>query len=160
MDPEDFRYRVADDGRIAIAGLTPEETLELEALFRWQDVTRDLPRELRLLELYLRHHATFTDRRRIIDAGSSASPYVRRRDVSSNGPRRARRSFPPGCDEGASSRRAGPEDCPGRQRGQHLRRAPDLDTHAKSERKLLNSLVIRKGFVPISSPRLLNRTSP
>ena len=92
MDPEDFRYRVADDGRIAMAGLTLEETLELEALLRWHDVTRDLPRELRLLELYLRHHATFTDRRRIIDAGSSASPYVRGpRDVSSIGPRRARR---------------------------------------------------------------------
>ncbi|MBR1271789.1 hypothetical protein JQ629_30325 [Bradyrhizobium sp. AUGA SZCCT0222] len=92
MDPEDFRYRVADDGRIAIAGLTLEETLELEALLRWQDVARDLTRELRLLELYLRHHATFTDRRRIIDAGSSESLHARRpRDVSSNGPRRARR---------------------------------------------------------------------
>ena len=93
MDPEDFRYRVADDGRIAIVGLTLKETLELEALFRWQDVAADLSRELRLLELYLKHHEAFTNRRRTIAAGGSAEPpYLRQaRPVGSNGPRRAGR---------------------------------------------------------------------
>jgi hypothetical protein len=92
MDPEGFRYRAADDRRIAVAGLTPEETLELEALLWWQDIATDLSRELRLLELYLKHHAAFAGRRRIIDAGSSEPPHIRQgRGVSSNGPRRPRR---------------------------------------------------------------------
>ena len=92
MDPEDFRYRVADDGRIAIAGLTLEETLELEALLRWRDVAADLSRELRLLELYLKHHTAFANRSRIIAAGSTEPPYGRQaRQVGSNGPRRTGR---------------------------------------------------------------------
>ena len=93
MDPEDFRYRVADDGRIAIVGLTLEETLELETLLRWQDVAADLSRELRLLELFLKHHGAFANRRRTIGAGGSAEPPDLRqaRHVGSNGPRRAGR---------------------------------------------------------------------
>jgi hypothetical protein len=74
MDPEDFRYRVADDGRIAIAGLTLEETLELEALLRRQSVAADRACELRLLELFLKHDTAFTNRRWAIAAGSSTEP--------------------------------------------------------------------------------------
>ena len=91
MDPEDFRYRVADDGRIA-AGLTLQETLELEALLWWQDVATDVSRELRLLELYLKHHTAFASRRRVIDAGSAAPRKVRpARDIGSGDLRRTRR---------------------------------------------------------------------
>jgi hypothetical protein len=92
MDPADFRYRVADDGRIAIAGLTPEEILELERLLWWQDVASDVARELRILELYLKHHAAAASRRRITGAGNIEPRYVRQaRDVNSNNPRQGRR---------------------------------------------------------------------
>jgi hypothetical protein len=92
MDPEDFRYRVADDGRIAIAGLTLQETLELEALLWWQDVATDMSRELRLLELYLKHHTASASSRRVIDTGSPAPRNVRpARDIGSGDTRRTRR---------------------------------------------------------------------
>lgn len=83
MDPDDFRYRVAEDGRIAIAGLTREETLELEALLRCQDVASDMSRELRLLELYLKHQRAFANR------PGPRPRYARlARDAGSDGPRR------------------------------------------------------------------------
>jgi hypothetical protein len=89
MDPDDLRYRVADNGRIAIAGLTLEEILELEALLWWQDIATDMSRELRLLELYLKHHAAFTGGRRIIDAGRTGPSHARAaREVSSSDSRR------------------------------------------------------------------------
>lgn len=92
MDPEDSRYRVADDGRAAIAGLTLHETLELEALLWWQDVATDMSRELRLLELYLKHYTAFAGRRRVVDAGSPAPRKLRQaQDIGSSDPRRTRR---------------------------------------------------------------------
>ena len=89
MDPEDFRYRVADDGRTAIADLTLEEILELEALLWWQDIATDLSRELRLLELFLKHHAAFASTRRAIDSGRTEPSRVRQ--ARDRGPPRTRR---------------------------------------------------------------------
>ena len=90
MDPEDFRYRVADDGRTAIGGLTLEEILELEALLWWQDIATDLSRELRLLELFLKHHAAFAGTRRTIDAGRT-EPSGARQAREVGGPPQTRR---------------------------------------------------------------------
>jgi hypothetical protein len=91
MNPKDFRYRVADDGRIVVVGLTLQETLEFETLFRWKDDTvTDTPRELRLLELYLKHHAALSSRCPIADAGTELFDLRHSREVSSSGHRRVR----------------------------------------------------------------------
>lgn len=94
MDPADFRYRVADDGRIVVVGLTQEETLEFETLFRRRgDVATELSCELRLLELFLKHHAAVTDKRPIADGPCAERPDADySREIWSSGSRRARQA--------------------------------------------------------------------
>lgn len=56
MQPIDLRYRLSDQGRIVLGQLSSEETVEFELLsHRDREGLMDLPSELRLLELYVKH---------------------------------------------------------------------------------------------------------
>ena len=56
MQPIDFRYRLSDQGRIVLARLSSEETVEFELLSRRdREGLMDLSSELRLLELYVKY---------------------------------------------------------------------------------------------------------
>jgi len=57
MRPPYFRYQTDERGRVVVAGLTPDETLEFEALANQVDNLRQSADERRLQELCHKHRS-------------------------------------------------------------------------------------------------------
>jgi hypothetical protein len=74
----DFSYEVAENGRIAIIGLTDEETLEFELLYRSQRPEASTKGARRLSELVSKHRRSVIDRTKNASAFPMPNPVATR----------------------------------------------------------------------------------